>query len=81
MVNNIKVYSTPHCPWCKKTRDLLEENKIPYESIDVSASKSARDEMINKTGHISVPVIDIDGDIIVGYDEALLKEKLGLAKF
>ena len=80
MVQKIRVYSTPSCPWCKKTKELLDANKVPYENIDVSASKAARDEMIEKTGHISVPAIDIDGAIIIGYDEDAIKEKLGLPK-
>lgn len=78
MADTIKVYSTPHCPWCRKVKDLLEDNNIAYVNIDVSADRAARDEMINLTGHISVPVIDIDGDVIVGYDETLLKQKLAI---
>jgi len=57
---------------------LLEENKIPFQDLDVASDKAARDEMINKTGQLAVPVVDIDGDIAVGYDEKWLKQKLNL---
>jgi len=57
---------------------LLDENKIPYSNLDVASDKVARDEMFNKTGRIAVPVIDIDGEISVGYDEKWLKQKLNL---
>lgn len=57
---------------------MLEENKIPFQDLDVASDKAARDEMINKTGQLAVPVVDIDGDIAVGYDEKWLKQKLNL---
>ena len=74
----VKVYSTPTCPWCKKTKKFLEDNGIAYEDLNVAADKDAREEMVHKTGQMGVPVIEIDGDIVVGYDEGWLKEKLGL---
>jgi glutaredoxin 3 len=57
---------------------LLDENKIPYTSVDVSKDKAARDEMVSKTGQLVVPVVDIDGEISVGYDAKWLKEKLDI---
>ena len=78
MAEQVKVYSTPTCPWCKKTKQLLEDNNISYQNIDVTTDNAGREEMINKTGQLSVPVVDIDGDIIIGYDEKRLKEKLSL---
>jgi len=57
---------------------FLEQHSIAYQDIDVATDSAAREEMVRKTGQIAVPVIEIDGDIIVGYDEAKLKEKLGL---
>jgi len=74
----VKVYSTPTCPWCKKTKKLLEDNAIAYQDFDVGADKAAREEMVHKTGQMGVPVIEIDGNIVVGFDEGWLKEKLGL---
>ena len=74
----VKVYSTPTCPWCKRTKKLLEDNGIAYQDFDVGADKAAREEMVHKTGQMGVPVIEIDGDTVVGFDEGWLKEKLGL---
>ncbi|MCJ7654684.1 MAG: glutaredoxin family protein [Dehalococcoidia bacterium] len=57
---------------------MLDENKVTYKDFDVAGDKIARDEMLNKTGQFAVPVIDIDGEIAVGYDEKWLKQKLNL---
>jgi glutaredoxin len=57
---------------------LLDANKVQYVNVDVSQDRAARDEMVNKTGQLGVPVIDIDGELTVGYDEKWIKEKLGL---
>ena len=78
MAQQVKVYSTPTCPWCKKTKLFLDDNKIPYENHDVASDKAARDEMITKSGQMGVPVVDIDGEITVGFDEKWLREKLNL---
>ena len=78
MAEQVKVYSTPTCPWCKKTKQFLEDNKISYQNIDVTTDNAGREEMINKTGQLSVPVVDIDGEITVGYDENWLKQKLSI---
>ena len=78
MAQQVKVYSTPTCPWCKRTKQFLDDNKVLYQSLDVAADKAARDEMVSKTGQLSVPVIDVDGELSVGFDEKWLKEKLNL---
>jgi glutaredoxin 3 len=77
----VLVYSTPACPFCKKTKDLLLELGVLFENIDVSSNKDAAKDMIAKTGQIGVPVIDIDGRIILGFDRdeiiaALKAEKI-----
>jgi glutaredoxin-like YruB-family protein len=74
----IVVYSTPTCPHCKRAKQFLEERSIPFQVVDVAADKAAREEMINKSGQMGVPVIDIDGVLTVGFDEAALKRQLGL---
>jgi glutaredoxin 3 len=74
----VKVYSTPTCPYCKMAKKFLEDNGIKYQDLNVAEDKAARDEMINKSGQMGVPVIDIDGEFILGFDQAQLKEKLGL---
>jgi len=72
----IKIYSTPTCPWCKKAKTYLEEKKIPYESIDVSANEAAQKEMIEKSGQLGVPVLDIDGNIVIGFDKTKIDQFL-----
>jgi len=74
----VKVYSTPTCPWCHKVKDFLKENKIKFEDIDVSSNQKAGQEMVEKSGQMGVPVIDVDGKIIVGFNEGKLKESLGI---
>ena len=74
----VKVYSTSVCPWCKKTKSFLDENNISYEDLNVAENKEARDEMIKKSGQMGVPVIGIDNDIVIGFNQAQLKEKLDL---
>jgi thioredoxin reductase (NADPH) len=73
---NIKVYSAPGCPWCKKTKKFLKQNNIAFEDLNVAEDKHALNELIEKTGQIAVPVLDIDGTIIIGYDVTKIKEAL-----
>lgn len=75
---NVKVYSTPTCPWCIKVKDFLKENKIPFTNVDVSTDKKGAEEMVKKSGQMGVPVTDIEGKIIVGFNEAELKSSLNL---
>lgn len=73
---SVKIYSTPECPWCKKAKEFFKENNIEYVDFNVGEDASARKEMIEKSGQMGVPVIDIDGTIIVGFDVDKLKEIL-----
>ena len=75
---SVKVYSTPTCPYCKMAKDFLKENNIQFEDIDVSSDLEAAREIIDKSGQMGVPVIEIDGQIIVGFDKNKLKEALKL---
>ena len=75
---NVKIYTTPTCPWCHKTKEFLKENEIEFEEINVAGNKEAADEMIKKSGQMGVPVLDIDGEIMVGYDIVKIKKALGL---
>jgi len=59
-------------------KQFLDDNKISYQNLDVASDKAARDEMITKSGQMGVPVIDIDGEITVGFDEKWLRQKLNL---
>jgi glutaredoxin 3 len=76
MENKVKIYSTPTCPYCKMAKAFLTENGIPFEDTDVSSSQSAAQEMISKSGQMGVPVLDINGQIVVGFNKAKIKELL-----
>jgi glutaredoxin-like YruB-family protein len=74
----VTVYSTPTCPWCQKVKEFLKENNVAYHEINVAADHTAAQDMIEKSGQMGVPVIDIDGQIIVGFDKNALKKGLKL---
>ena len=75
---NIKVYSTPTCPYCIRAKNYLKEHNIPFENIDVSSDEKGLAEMIKISGQMGVPVILIDADMIVGFDQTRIATKLGL---
>jgi len=75
---NIKVYSAPWCVYCKMVKAFLEENKIQYKEVDIEKDDKAREEMVAKTGSLSIPVTDIDGEIIIGFDKPAIKKALNL---
>lgn len=79
MKKNVIVYSTPACAYCKLAKEFFRENSIEYQEIDVSADQKAADDMVQKSGQMGVPVIDIDGEIVVGFDKTKLSGLLGLA--
>jgi glutaredoxin 3 len=72
----IKVYSTPTCPYCTMLREFLKRSNVEFEEVDVAANREAAVEMIAKSGQIGVPVVDVDGTIIIGYNEAAIRERL-----
>jgi len=74
----VTVYSTPTCPYCKQVKSFFDENKIEYADIDVSADEEQAKLMIEKSGQMGVPVVDIDGSIIIGFDKKELKKQLDL---
>ena len=74
----VKVYSTPTCPYCKMAKQFLEENNIQFESIDVSTNQAAAQEMISKSGQMGVPVLIIDEQVVVGFDKGKIKKLLGV---
>ncbi|MFA5086837.1 MAG: glutaredoxin domain-containing protein [Candidatus Paceibacterota bacterium] len=74
----VRVFSTPICPYCITLKRFLDEKGIAYESIDVLEDKAAQEEMIEKSNQFSVPVIDIGGEFIVGFDRNKIVEKLGI---
>lgn len=74
----VTVYSTPTCTYCKRVKAFFEEHKVPYTDFNVSEDEEKLREMIEKSGQMGVPVIDVDGEIIVGFDEPRLRRALHL---
>ena len=72
------VYSTETCPWCDKAKDFLKHHRVPFQDMDVGLDKKAAQEMMKKSGQMGVPVIEIGGTIIVGFDQDMLKKRLGI---
>ena len=65
----VKVYSTPTCPWCTVAKNYLTSRHIAFEDVDVSRNREAALEMVQKSGQRGVPVIDINGNIVVGFNQ------------
>lgn len=72
----VTIYTTPTCVYCRMAKQFFAEHGIVYEERDVIADEAARDEMVRKSGQMGVPVIDIDGKIVVGFDRDRLVELL-----
>ncbi len=75
----IKVYSTPTCPYCKLVKEFLDGQKIAYTEVNVADDSAAANEMVKLSGQMGVPVVDIDGDVIVGWNKDALEEALSKA--
>jgi len=74
----VKVYSTPTCPYCTRVKDFPKDNNVKFENIDVSSDQEKAQEMIDVSGQMGVPVIVIDGKVIVGFDKDNIKKTLGI---
>ena len=77
-MKNVTIYTTPTCHFCHMAKDFFNENKIPYTEKDASTDMEARKEAIAKSGQMGVPVIDIEGTIIVGFNQPFIKQALGI---
>ncbi len=75
---NVKVYSTSACSYCVMVKEFLKKNDIQFENIDVGINRQASQEMMDKSGQMGVPVLDIDGQIIVGFDKDAISKALNL---
>jgi glutaredoxin-like YruB-family protein len=73
----VKIYTTPSCPWCQREKEWLKEHKIAYKELNVASDMKARNELIEKSGQMGVPITIIgEKEIIVGFDEPALKKAL-----
>ncbi len=75
---NIKIYSTQSCPYCVTLKEYLKANNVEFEDIDVSFDENLQQEMIDKSGQMGVPVADIDGQIVVGFDREKISQLLNI---
>lgn len=69
---SIVIYSTPTCPFCIMAKNFFKKHNIAYEEKDVAADQTAAQQMIKKSGQMGVPVIEVDGEIIIGFDQGRL---------
>ncbi len=72
----IKVYSTPNCPYCAMTKNFLREKGIDFEDIDVSKDHETAKRIVEKSGHMGVPQIEINDKIIIGFDREAIEREL-----
>lgn len=72
----IKIYTTSSCPWCTKAKDYFKSKDIEFEELNVQDDMNARDEMIKKSKQMKVPVLDINGNILVGFNENSILDAL-----
>jgi glutaredoxin-like YruB-family protein len=77
-MKKVKVYSTSACPYCKMLKDFLQGKNVPFENVDVGENHEAAKEMRDKSGQLGVPVVDIEGKIIIGFDKEEITKELGI---
>jgi len=77
-MKSVSIYSTPTCHFCHAAKEFFGEHNVPFTDYDVSTDLAKRSEMIDMTGQMGVPVIRIDDDVIVGFDEEKIKELLNI---
>ena len=76
--HKVAIYSTPTCVYCRMAKMFFKQNGIEYAEYDVAADEKKAEEMIERSGQMGVPVIDIDGKLIIGFDQAAIKRALEL---
>lgn len=74
----VRIFSTSTCPYCVTLKGFLKEHNIEFEDLDVGQDAKAREEMVTKSGQMGVPVVDIDGEIIIGFDKEKISALLNI---
>ena len=74
----VKIYSTPVCVYCRMAKEVFKKNNVEFEEVNVAVDRQAAEEMVMKSHQMGVPVIDIDGEIFLGFNRRDLEEKLGI---
>ena len=77
--HRVIVFSTPTCPWCTRAKTYLRGRGVAFRDVDVSRDPAAARDLVRRTGQMGVPVIEIDGKPIVGFDKSQIDRLLGLA--
>ncbi len=77
-MKNITIYSTPTCVYCNMAKTFFKANNVAFTEYNVASDLDRRKEMIDKTGQMGVPVIDLGGEVVVGFDEPKLRAALGI---
>jgi len=72
----VTIYTTPTCVYCKKAKEFFTKNNVSYTETNVLEDLEARKTMVDKSGQLGVPVIDVDGEIVIGFDEGRIRELL-----
>jgi glutaredoxin 3 len=78
MNKNVIIYSTPTCHFCQLAKEFFKENGIKYAEYNVLTDLEKRQEMMDKSGQLGVPVISVDGKIVIGFDQAEISSLLGI---
>ena len=79
-MNKVTMYTTPHCVYCKMAKVFFQQNSVDYEEKDVASDLKARENMIQRSGQMGVPVFEVGGKIIIGFDRPKLAELIGIRK-
>lgn len=77
-MNKVEIYSTPLCAYCKMAKEYFKKNNVEYTEYNVSSDVAKRQEMLDKTHQMGVPVIVINGKVIIGFDRGKINKLLGL---
>jgi len=77
-MKHVTIYSTPTCTYCNAAKEFFKTNNVAFEAFDVATDLAKRQEMIEKSGQMGVPVIFVDNELVVGFDKERLSELLGI---
>jgi glutaredoxin-like YruB-family protein len=76
--NKVTIFSTPMCPYCVTLREFLKENNIEFEEVDLSQDEKLKDEVISRSGQMGVPVVEINGEMVAGFDKKKISQLLNI---
>lgn len=77
-MSKVTIYTTPTCTYCHMAKDYFKEHGVVYEEKDVTVDIPAQEAMIERSGQMGVPVIEVDGEIVIGFDRSRLETLLGI---